>query len=158
MSIRSIRKEFYGAVASWRFATCNSMLKLWEILCKEISLCLIQFFSNLFGHGNPFLHREALKCCSLIKYKYVQSSLYFAAISLSHVCDLTIDQLASFTLIPSLLLEWHPCWSLTSHFKYHQQSSWLVKNGGIWEMTKTMTPICFCCHTVTSDCVSLRMW
>lgn len=32
------------------------------------------------------------------------------------------------------------------------------KNGEIQEMTKAMTPICFCCHIVTSDCLSLRTW
>lgn len=61
----------------------------------------------------------------------------------SDICHL---QLAPIAPVSSLLLEWHPRRSLKSHFKYHQQTSWLVKNGEIWEMTKTMTPICFCCH------------
>lgn len=60
--------------------------------------------------------------------------------------------------VPSLLLARYPCWSLTSHLKYHPWSSWPVKNEEIWGMTNTMTPICFCCHIVASGYLSRRQW
>lgn len=105
LSIRSLRKEFYGAVASWRFATHNSILKALRNPVQKNQSWLLQFFSNLFGHGHPFLHQEALKCCSPIRYKYLQSSFYFAAMSIYHACDLTVD-LVSYLSRPAGLI--HP--------------------------------------------------
>jgi hypothetical protein len=58
----------------------------------------------------------------------------------------------------SLSLKWEPCCPLTSHFKYQQSSCLENKSGKIWEMTKTLTSICFCCYTVAWGCLSLRMW
>ena len=88
MSVRSIRKEFYGTDASWGFVTHNSILKALRNPAQRnqspFNLVVLKFI----WPWRSFLHWEVLKCCSLINAAIF---LILCCISIYHACDLTID-------------------------------------------------------------------
>lgn len=135
-------------------------------MCKEANLCVTQIFLKFTWPWKSFSASGTFHML-MWSHKIKISTVFLlpGCLLFLFIRCMTIELVLTFVMSSGALslLFHHYCWndspwSLTSHVTFHQQSSWLVKKkkGEIWEMTKAITPICFCCHTVTSDCLSPR--
>lgn len=154
-------------IASWRSVIHNSTLKaLRNPAWRNLALFNPVFLDSTWP-WNSFSVSGTFEMLVLSHQIYISAPFLILR---CHFClsRVWLDYWSNLTFVMSSWLRsplfLHYCWNVLPAGHGHLISSTishlpgLWKDGEIWEMTQTMTAVCLCCHTVTSGCLSLRMW